>query len=188
MAETCADCEKAAHEWCAVLDSPQEKLLTADLHKAHLRGLSQGDARTLAAAIALFGRHNHHIDCALLDDSYPGVQCNCGLQRLIDKLAHLQPASAALDAAKLAFGKRVQEAYESNDGTDALLDIVKRLLSLHGIDPDSESPSRQPFQRLDVNEQLALIAYRAWKNKSRALDLKALLSTSAVKEDSSERD
>ena len=174
MAETCADCEKAARDFyvdyyecsptvlstLSAVKSLQE--MASFSHQAHLRGLSQGDARTLAAATAFLRQRALAAEQIVKDVRYSDKTREDAdadyhlLSGMASALESLQPACDALDAAKLAFGERVREA------CDEIVDAYNDHACF-------TSPCHQEACQMH--------------HKIRALDLKALLSTSAMKEE-----
>ena len=185
MAETCADCEKAARDFyvdyyecsptvlstLSAVKSLQE--MASFSHQAHLRGLSQGDARTLAAATAFLRQRALAAEQIVKDVRYSDKTREDAdadyhlLSGMASALESLQPACDALDAAKLAFGGRVELTIRSSICMGCRKGTPRRF----------DASWAQPSWIHGAKSGDFLCGVQC------ALDLKALLSTSAVKEE-----
>ena len=142
---------------------------------AHLRGLLQGDARTLAAAITRLetDRNSYqryakqHLQKAEYELAKGYEEWAQLFTRAIESLGHLLPASDALDAAKLAFGGRVELTIRSSICMGCRKGTPRRF----------DASWAQPSWIHGAKSGDFLCGVQC------ALDLKALLSTSAVKEE-----
>jgi len=173
MAETCPDCEKAARKFAeetgwlnsAVYGYPAIHRLADAIHQLHLLGLSQGDARTLAAAIAAV-REICETQAEIADHPDSGYLGKRGtadllldIPRMFQEGLQKQPASDALDAAKLEFGERVRESCEK-----------KALFLAKFYFAQQEGKPAEDVQA----EILSADSLRSVAKSIRALDLKAL--------------
>ena len=194
MAETCADCEKAARDFyvdyyecsptvlstLSAVKSLQE--MASFSHQAHLRGLSQGDARTLAAATAFLRQRALAAEQIVKDVRYSDKTREDAdadyhlLSGMASALESLQPACDALDAAKLAFGELVREECAKLQEKELLPQPRPTIEELEKI---LSEPAPEDVVEISPTGELTIHSQSA--DKIRALDLKALLST--VKEE-----
>ena len=136
---------------------------------AHLRGLLQGDARTMAALA-----YELEQIIFLLGENPPAPYVYAR-NRAVNALKK-QPASDALDAAKLAFGELVREECAKLQEKELLPQPRPTIEELEKI---LSEPAPEDVVEISPTGELTIHSQSA--DKIRALDLKALLST--VKEE-----